>query len=259
MSRRVHENPAITALALLACGRCRHRFARARAADIVAGDVTAALGPDFFMDDAATGGGDNNATVFTRNFSGFWTDGATVTLKGLGWASGNAGTTSTSVTATFSEPGPDGTHGTGDDIIVGTVTDNLVYTGTSEYVWDFDSDIVFVSTGDSLRVRIVSGASIRRKTHPPAPPSQSDVKLSLAGTAVGGTPPPVTNTATGSGNWDTIDWDTGTGSVTGDLQDDDTVLIGRYRSVTYPRHSRQRNHRHPQSRSAYLTRFTLSF
>ena len=113
--------------------------AMARAADIVAGDVTAALGPEFFVDDAVIGGGDNNATVFTRDLVGLWTAGATVTLKGIGWASGSTGTSNTSVTVTFSEAGPDGALGTTDDVIVGTVTDNLVFSGASEYPWPQDN------------------------------------------------------------------------------------------------------------------------
>ena len=204
----------------------------AHAAEIVAGDVTAVLGPDFFLDDAVIGGGDNNATTFTRDLAGYWSSGAVVKLKGLGWASGTTGTTSTSVTVTFSEPGPDGAFGNADDIIVGTVTNNLVFFSASEYVWDFDSDIAFSATSSSLRVKIVSAASIRRKTTA-AGTAQANVKLSVAGSARGGTPPPVVNTANTSGNWDTITWATGSGNVSGGVNGDDTVLIGMHRRVTY--------------------------
>ncbi len=199
---------------------------------ITAGDVTSSLGPDFFLDDAATGGGDNDATNFNRSLSGIFSPGATVTLKGLGWASGSAGTSNTTVTATFTDLGPDDSLGTADDVIVGSVTSDLVYSGANEYVWNFDPGLVFTATGYSLRVNITSGASIRRKTTN-AGNGQDYVKLSLAGTSVGGTPPPVTNTANGSGNWDSITWNTGTGNVTGDLQDTDVALLGRYRTVTY--------------------------
>ncbi|QTN33878.1 sulfatase-like hydrolase/transferase [Akkermansiaceae bacterium] len=207
--------------------------ASGRAADIVAGNVTTALGPDFFLDDAATGGGDNNATTFTRDLDGLWTKEANVTLKGLGWASGSTGTSNTTVTVTFTDYGADGVIGTGDDVIVGTVTDNLSFSGASEYVWDFDSDVAFQAASSKLRVRIVSAASIRRKTVSNTATTQADVKLSLAGRAVGGVPPAVTNTANGSGNWDAIQWNTGSGNVTGDLQDGDSAVIGRYRTVTY--------------------------
>ncbi len=204
----------------------------ASAADIVVGDVTASVGPDFFFDDAATGGSDNNATSFNRDISGYWTAGATVTLKGLGWASSNSGTTATSATATFTDLGPDGSFGTADDVVVGSVTDNLVFTGVAgEYVWAFENDIAFTATGSALRINITGDGNIRRKTT--SGTTQSAVKLSLAGTAVGGEPPPVVNTATGSGFWDSIDWDNGSGVTSGGVGEDDTVLIGRYRSVTY--------------------------
>ena len=68
---------------------------RASAAPIVLGDGTTALGPDFFFDAAATGGGDNNSTAFTRIIDGYWGTGASVTLKGIGWASSASGTTAT--------------------------------------------------------------------------------------------------------------------------------------------------------------------
>jgi arylsulfatase A-like enzyme len=204
----------------------------AHAADIVLGDVTTVLGPNFFFDSASTGGGDNNSTTFNRDVSGYWTSGATVTLKGLGWASPSGGTTATSATATFTDLGPDGTFGTSDDVIVGTVTDDLVFTGAAgEFVWDFDSDIVFTTTGSSLRITITGNGNIRRKTTPTGN-TQADVKLSLAGSAVG-SPPPVVNTATGSGNWETINWDTGSGTNTGGVNNGDTVQIGSYRTITY--------------------------
>jgi len=209
-------------------------FPPARAANIVAGDVTAALGPAFFVDAASTGGGDNNATSFTRDFNSVFNPGATVTLKGLGWASPSAGITNTAVTATFTDLGPDNAIGTTDDVVVGIVTDNLIIsTVASEYVWDFNSDIVFTATGTTLRVVISSPASIRRKTTSTTATGSADVKLSLAGSATPGTPPPIGNTATVTGFWETITWNTGSGTVTGGVQDGDTALIGQYRTVTY--------------------------
>lgn len=203
------------------------------AADIVSGDVTASLGPDFFFDDAATGGSDNTVSNFNRDLSGLWTAGATVTLKGLGWASSSSGTVATDATVTFTDLGPDETLGTADDAVVGSVTDNLVFSGAGEYLWEFDSDVSFVATGGSLRINIASSGAIRRKTSPSGNTSQGAVKLTLAGTAVGGEAPPVTNTATSSGFWDAINWDNGSGTTSGNLGDEDTVLIGEYRTVTY--------------------------
>lgn len=223
-------SPSRTILSLLAA-TCVLATA-ARAANIVAGNVTTALGPDFFIDDAATGGGDNDSTTFTRDLSAAFTRGATVTLKGLGWAASGSGSTATSATATFTDSGPDSAFGTADDVVVGTVTDSLTYTGASEYVWDFNSDIVFTATGTNLRIKIVSNGNIRRKTTA-AGTAQANVKLSLAGTAVGGALPPVVNTANASGNWDAITWVSGTGNVIGGVNDNDTVLISLFRKVTY--------------------------
>lgn len=206
-----------------------------RAADIAAGNVTTALGPAFFFDDALTGGGDNNASNYIRDITGYWTAGSTVTLKGLGRACGTAGTTNTSVTATFTDLGPDDAFGTSDDMVVGAVTDKLIHPGVGEYPWGFNSDIVFTSTGTSLRIKIVSVASIRRKTTPQDHkrrhhPGRCEA---LAGTTNGGNPPPVTNTANASGNRDTVTWDTGSGTTSGEVGDNDVVLIGRHRTVTY--------------------------
>lgn len=225
---RIREQiQAITFLCAIAAG-----VAGAGAADIIAGNVTTALGPDFFLDDAEGGGGDNNATTFTRDLSGYWTSGATVTLRGIGWACAGVGTASTGVTVTFREPGPDQAYNTADDIVVGTVSDDLVFTVASEYLWDFDSDVTFTATGGSLRMVIVSGGSIRRKTTNEGT-AQANVKLSIAGIAVGGAPPPVTNTATASGNWDTVSWNTGSGNVTGGVNGEDTVSIGEHRRIVY--------------------------
>ncbi|BCX48788.1 hypothetical protein HAHE_26960 [Haloferula helveola] len=205
--------------------------ASSRAAVISPVNVTTTLGPDFFFDDAATGGNDNNTTQFVREISGYWTNGATVTLKGIGWASSASGTTATTATVTFTDPGPDDAFDTADDVEVGSVTDSLNYTGAGEYAWDFDADVVFVAASASLRIRIDSDGNIRRKTTGGS--LQSAVKLSLAGSSVGGDPPPVVNAAEASGFWDTVAWDTGSGSVTGDLQDADTALVGNYRKITF--------------------------
>jgi len=56
------------------------------ATDIVAGDVTSTLGPHFFIDDASQGGGENKTEQLEHTNSNQWGVGATVTLKGIGWA-----------------------------------------------------------------------------------------------------------------------------------------------------------------------------
>ncbi len=196
--------------------------------------MTASLGPDFFFDAAAIGGGDHNSTNLVRDIGGFWTAGASVTLRGLGWASPSTGTTATQATVTFTDPGPDLAFGTADDAVVGTVTDSLVFTGAAgEFVWDFNSDIVFTAASSSLRIQITSNANIRRKTTTTADTSAAAVKLSLAGVAGGGGAPPAIQTAGGSGFWETLTWNHGGGTTTGGVGAADTALIGSHRQVTY--------------------------
>ncbi len=211
--------------------------APAFAATIVATDVTSTLGPDFFFDTAVTGGNDNNSNPFIRDISGYWASNATVTLRGMGWASSATGTAATRARITFTDLGPDSVVGSGDDAVVGVVTDDLVFSGASEYVWAFDSNVVFTATGTGLRIEIEgldssNGlANIRRKTTSGS--SADAVKLSLAGTAVGGDPLPGANTATQSGFWDAINWDTGSGMVSGGLPDGDTAVIGSTGEVIF--------------------------
>ena len=200
--------------------------ATSNAADIVASDVTALIGPDFFFDDASTGGSDNTTNNFNRDISGYWGVGASVSLKGLGWASSATGTTATNATVTFTDLGPDNAFGTADDVVVGSVTDNLIFSGASEYAWSFDNAVTFTASGTGLRINIASDSAIRRKT-------SGEVKLSLAGTAQGGTPPPSTNTATSTGNWDQLIWDDEMGGTTNNVDTNDLVRIGSNHRVTY--------------------------
>ncbi len=155
-------------------------------ADIVEGPVSV-LGPDFIFNQASTGGGDNNATAFSRTIPGLFSAGSAVRLTGIAWASPNAGTSATTVTAVFTEPGADGVFGTADDVVVGTVTDSLVYEGIAgTYVWAFDEAVEFTSSNGALRVQLNSDGNVRRKTT--SGTSQDNVKLTLAGTA-GSLPP----------------------------------------------------------------------
>ena len=208
------------------------------AATITTNNVTAVLGPDFFFDDAATGGNDNSATVFVRDISGYWASNATVSLKGLGWASKAGGTAANRATATFTDPGSDGVYGTADDVIVGTRTDNLVpYTVVgSEYAWQFDSNVVFTAQSGALRISIAgysngTPAVIYRKTTSGS--TQDAVKLSLAGTAVGGTAVTFPAIASASGNWDQITWNLPSGTATGSVPNTNAAVIGSERVVTY--------------------------
>ena len=115
------------------------------AAPITQGDVTLALGPDFLLDDAATGGGDTNLVTaeFDRDLTGLWigTAGCDASISGIGWASPAGGTTATLATVTITYLGADGAEGGGDDVGFGSVTDTLNFTGVGEYFWQFDTPL----------------------------------------------------------------------------------------------------------------------
>ena len=157
-----------------------------RAADIVAGDVSGALGECFF-DEASIGGSDNETKHLTRSFNGVaagkWKPGQTLTLRGLGWAMPMANFETTKVTVTFTDLGPDGIAGGGDDVVLGSVTDKLVFSVKGEYHWRFDKPVTGKITGPILRIQIVSADLIRRKSADEKGYDQTMVKLSLAGSA----------------------------------------------------------------------------
>ncbi|MCB1133411.1 MAG: hypothetical protein KDN05_19985 [Verrucomicrobiae bacterium] len=164
------------------------------AATIVAGDVTATIGPDFFFDSASTGGGTdfNSANVnFLRDFGtlNVGTGGTEITIGGVGWAT--SGTTTavpaTSATITITYLGQDEAVGGGDDVLIGTVTDAFSYNGTaSEMVWDFDSPLsaTIDGLGSVFLMNVNSNGNIRYKTFPNASGIAANVKLSIAGTSV---------------------------------------------------------------------------
>lgn len=107
----------------LACGES------ARAATIGPGDVTASLGPTFFVDDTGTGGGDVTITqptvaFYNRSFAGLLNANqglSRVTLTGSGFATSTAAgeNTATSLTVTFTYLGEDEVVGGGDDVVMG--------------------------------------------------------------------------------------------------------------------------------------------
>jgi hypothetical protein len=159
------------------------------AADIVTGDITSALGPDFFFDSASPGGGtdfNSNNPSFNRSFGTLnnGTGGAEITITGIGWASSAGGTTATSVTVTITYLGADQAVGGGDDILVGSVTDNLVFTAAGEYVWDFDTPLVaqIDGLGNWFQIAVSANGNIRYKTFPNTS-GVDNVKLSVAGTS----------------------------------------------------------------------------
>ncbi len=159
--------------------------AAAMAGTISIGDVTAELGPGFFIDDASPGGSDfssGNAN-FTRDFSGMavGTKGSDLIITGVGWASRISGTTATQATVTITYLGGDGLAGGGDDVPMGSRTDALVFSGAGEYVWPFDSPMVASIDGSNsvflVNIKTDGTGVITYK-------SNTAVKLSVAGSSV---------------------------------------------------------------------------
>ena len=168
------------------------------AATIQAGDVTAALGPAFFVDDASTGGGDltvNQPTVasYTRGFDGLLTPGmgpARLTLTGFGFATSNSTSNNdaSSIAVTFTYLGADGSVGGGDDVVIGTATGTYAYSTNSEYVFNFDAPLTadLVITGTRFRIQVAPSnaantGSVLFKTGPLTYETTSGPKFSVAG------------------------------------------------------------------------------
>ena len=169
-----------------------------RAATIQAGDVTNALGPTFFMDDAANGGTDtdiNQPTVaaFNRYFAGLLTrnQGPTrVTLTGFGFAAHTSITANdaTSVAVTFTYLGADELLNGGDDVIIGTATGTYNFTVGGEYVFSFDTPLTanLTITGTRFRIQIAptnagGTGSLKLKTAALAYETTSGLRMSVAG------------------------------------------------------------------------------
>ena len=125
----------------------------AAAATIGTGDVTASLGPTFFVDEAAVGGSDVTITQpavqsYNRSFAGLLTAKqglSRVTLTGVGFASSNVVTenTATTLTFTFTYLGADEAVGGGDDVELGSASGTYVPSSTvnAEYVFAFDTPL----------------------------------------------------------------------------------------------------------------------
>ena len=156
-------------------------LADAKAATISPGNVTQALGPMFFFDDAVTGGGD--ATIsqasgasYTRSFAGLLSpnQGLTqLTLNGFGcvFSSATASNTATSMTVTFTYLGADEAVGGTDDVVMGSATGDIAYSIAGEYVFAFDAPITasLNITGTRFRIQVApskvgGGAIVQFKT-----------------------------------------------------------------------------------------------
>jgi len=184
----------IVALSAVAVGQIQ-------ADTITTNDVTLTLGPNFFFDTAATGGGDTTLATsvsFTRDFGAFTTGPSTISITGLGWAVGGnlgvANPTTFFADVTFTYLGADNALGGGDDVLIGTTSDNYLYQGAGEYAWLFSTPLSAnitpnptvndflitmngytdntLATGSNLRFKTTSGTGL------------GAAKLSVAGTPV---------------------------------------------------------------------------
>jgi hypothetical protein len=136
------------------------------AAIIQSGNVTTTLGPTFFIDEATNGGVDTdlhqpNSAVLLRSFNGLLTpnQGPTrVVLTGFGFALHTSATANdaASVAVGFNYLGADEAVGGGDDVVIGTATGNLTFSGGGEYVFAFDSPLTtnLDVTGTRFRITI---------------------------------------------------------------------------------------------------------
>jgi hypothetical protein len=122
------------------------------AATFVKADVTAFLGPTFFVDGAAGGGTDAivnqpAAAHYIRTFADLLSSnqGPTeIRLTGLGFvASANASRNdATGMTASFTYLGADGAVGGGDDVFLGSVAGPYASVSSGEYACQFDAPLV---------------------------------------------------------------------------------------------------------------------
>jgi len=193
LSRRRHAILAMAAVLLVATDV--HGL---RAATIQTGNVTTALGPTFFVDDATNGGGDadiNQPTVasYVRRFSGLLTPGmgpARVTLTGFGFAAHTDGPSNdaTSLTVAFTYLGADEAVGGGDDVAIGSTTGSYVHTAGGEYVFAFDAPLTadLNLTGVRFRIQLTptngsNNGSLKLKTGPLTYEATNGAKFSVAG------------------------------------------------------------------------------
>ena len=164
------------------------------AATISPGDVTAALGPTFFVDNAATGGGDATlaqptVASYNRSFGDLLNINqglSRVTLTGFGFASSTDATknTATALTVTFTYLGADEAVGGSDDVLMGSASGTYTYTTSVEYVFAFDTPITanLNITGTRFLIQVApSGGSVLFKTAALTYETTTGPKFSVAG------------------------------------------------------------------------------
>jgi hypothetical protein len=193
MNRPKPLAPIAAGLLLLLAGR-----GILHAATIGAGDVTAGLGPGFFVDDASTGGTDPVVTQpavasYNRNFAGLLAarqGPSRVTLNGFGFATSSSITnnTATSLTITFTYLGADGEVGGDDDVVMGSTTGSYEYSGSGEYRFRFATPITadLDITGTRFRIQVApsndsNNGKVLFKSGPLADESTAGPKFSVAG------------------------------------------------------------------------------
>ncbi len=182
------------------------------AATIATGNVTTALGPNFFVDDAVTGGTDTTVTQpsvanYNRSFAGQLSayQGLTrISLTGFGFASyaSTNGNSATNLTVSFTYLGADEASGGGDDVFIGSAKGTYNYTAASEYVFAFDTPLTvnLNITGVRFLIQVAptngsGNGSVTFKTAALTYETNSGPKFSVAGVVFPPSPPPRLNLA----------------------------------------------------------------
>lgn len=178
----------------------------ASAASFSKADVTTLLGPTFFVDDAAAGGGDAltnqpNSGAYTRSFAGLLTANqgmTTMNITGLGFATSTAVSSNdaTSVSLSFTYLGADGALGGGDDVLVGSTTVGFNYISSGEYACIFDTPLTATLNITATKFRIVvtpsnaggTGSINFKIGEIPFDSLTNEAKLSVSGTVSGALP-----------------------------------------------------------------------
>jgi autotransporter-associated beta strand protein len=165
------------------------------AATIQPGDVTAMLGPSFFIDDAANGGNDadiNQPSVpaYNRYFTNLLApnQGQTkVVITGFGFAAHPDGPSNdaTSVAVTFTYLGADEALNGGDDVVIGSASGTYNFTGGGEYVFAFDNPLSadLNITGTRFRIQIAPSNATNNGSLKLKRGSTTEPLLSVAGFA----------------------------------------------------------------------------
>ncbi|MDQ8190635.1 hypothetical protein [Roseibacillus persicicus] len=169
------------------------------AAELIKGDATAGLGPDFFIDDAATGGSDvtvnePDSLGAGRQFSALEVGpgGSLLEITGFAFAtsSSSGANDATELTINFSYLGDDGVFNTADDVVLGGETVTYTHSGAGEYYVVFDTPITALVTGGApwFRVEVVptnseGAGSVRFKSGALAAETFQGPKLTVAGTS----------------------------------------------------------------------------